>query len=125
MSETDKTELAESRTDLAEDRTVLAHERGFASWMRTGMAAIGIGVAFNGLFDAIEPRWVPKAIASIFLLIAIFIFVSAERRACAIVSQLDAHKVDIARPVNLQLISYALVIAAAALLAAVWLLRWR
>lgn len=126
MSEdSDRGSLAEDRTALAEDRTILAHERSFASWMRTGMAAVGIGVAFNALFDAIEPRWIPKGIASIFLMLAIVVFISAERRACAVLSNLDAHQVTAARSVNLRLISYSLVVAAAMLLAAVWLVRWR
>ena len=123
MSE-DKNELAQNRTDFAEDRTVLAHERSFASWMRTGMAAVGIGIAFNALFDAIEPRWVPRAIASIFLLIAMFVFLSAERRACRMLSNLNAHEVRAAQPVNLRVIAYSLMTAAAALLGAVWLLDW-
>ncbi len=87
--ETDRSraELAQDRTDLAEDRTLLAHERSFAGWTRTGMAAVGIGLGFNALFQMLEPSWVPKAIATIFLFIAVFIFISAERRAArAIVS---------------------------------------
>jgi len=80
ISEPDQKELAASRTDLAEDRTLLAHERSFAGWIRTGMAAVGIGLGFNALFDALKPAWIPKAIATAFLLIAIFIFVSSERR---------------------------------------------
>lgn len=119
-----RSELAEDRTALAEDRTVLAHERSFASWMRTGMAAVGIGIAFNGLFDAIQPRWIPKGIASVFLVIAVFVFVSAERRACAILDALQSHDVRAARRINLRFISYSLVAAATALLAAVWLVRW-
>jgi putative membrane protein len=55
--------LAQFRTDLSEDRTMLANERTFASWMRTGFAGIGIGLAFNALFTRMEPEWVPKAIA--------------------------------------------------------------
>ena len=58
-------DLAEDRTDLAEDRTALANERTFAGWARTAMAAIGIGLAFNALFKAMEPAWVAKAIATV------------------------------------------------------------
>ena len=56
--------LAEDRTDLAEDRTALANERTFAGWARTAMAAIGIGLAFNALFKAMEhgsPRASPPS----------------------------------------------------------------
>ncbi|WP_373486867.1 YidH family protein [Blastomonas sp.] len=122
MSNTDRNELAEDRTDLAEDRTVLAHERSFAGWLRTGMAAVGIGLGFNALFRAIEPTWAPKLIATVFLLIAIAIFVSAERRACAIISRLDAHHVASVKPMRIRLLAWALAGATAALIAAFWTL---
>ena len=80
MADDAREKLAEARTDMAEDRTILANERTFAGWMRTGLAAVGIGLGFNALFQRIEPAWVPKAIATIILAIGIFIFVSAERR---------------------------------------------
>lgn len=51
--------LSQARTDLAEDRTVLANERTFASWFRTGFAAVGIGLGFQALFLRMEPAWVP------------------------------------------------------------------
>lgn len=70
----DKDQLAESRTDLAEDRTVLANERTLGSWLRTVFAPIGIGLAFNALFQRMEPAWLPRGIATAFLLIAIAIF---------------------------------------------------
>lgn len=122
MSEHDRSELAESRTDLAEDRTVLAHERSFASWMRTGMASVGIALGFNALFRSLEPTWVAKAIATVFLLLAVFIFISAERRACSIISKLDAHKVVTLRRVRIRLIAWAFAVATLGLIAAMWLL---
>lgn len=118
---TDKDELAEDRTDLSEDRTVLAHERTFASWLRTGYAGIGIGLAFNALFGRVEPAWVAKLIATTFLLIAIVIFLGAERRACAIFSRLKSHKVEAVNITNLRIISFASVAATLALVAAIWL----
>lgn len=119
----DKHELAEDRTDLAEDRTVLANERTYAGWMRTGFAAVGIALGFNALFAKMEPEWVPKAIATAFLMISIVIFISAERRACAIVSRLSAHHVQTMRILNLRLVTAAVVIATLALTAAMWLLK--
>lgn len=120
----EKTELAQDRTAFAEDRTILANERSFASWLRTGMAAVGIGIAFNGLFGAIEPPWVPKAIASAFLLIALVIFITAERRACAVLERLEQHRVRSVRPLSIRVISIGLVGATLALLAAIWVLDW-
>ena len=115
-------ELAESRTDLAEDRTALANERTFAGWARTAMAAIGIGLAFNVLFRAMEPAWAPKAIASVFILLAIFLIYMAERRACAISNRLDTHSVKDMSRMNIRLIAISIGVGAACLIAAIWLL---
>ena len=122
MAEEDKNELAHERTDLAEDRTLLSHERSFAGWMRTGMASVGLALGFNALFRSVEPAWVAKAIATLFLIIAIFIFRSAERRTCAIIERIEAHKVAMLRPVRIRILSWALIIATLCLGAAVWLL---
>ena len=110
------------KTDLAEDRTVLANERTFASWLRTGFAAIGIGLAFNALFTRMEPSWAPKLIATAFLLIAVVIFVAAERRACAVMERLHAHHVTAMGAPRVRLISYLASAATIALLASLWLL---
>ena len=115
-------ELAESRTDLAEDRTVLANERTFAGWARTAMAAIGIGLAFNALFRAMEPAWAPKAIASLFILLAVFLIAMAERRACAVAARLDTHAVDGMARMNLRLIAIAIGLGGISLVAGIWLL---
>lgn len=115
--------LARLRTDFSEDRTVLANERTFASWVRTGFAGIGIGLAFNALFTRIRPEWVPKLIASVFLLIAIMIFIAAERRACTVLRRLHAHQVTTIKITNLRLITIAAVLATVALLGVIWLLQ--
>jgi putative membrane protein len=122
VAEDGKTKLAEERTDLAEDRTILANERTFAGWMRTGFASIAVGVGFN-LLTKMEPVWIPKAIATGFLLIGIAIFVAAERRACSILGRLHTHEVETVRIRTLRLITGAICLATAALIAALWLLR--
>ena len=115
-------DLAEDRTDLAEDRTALANERTFAGWARTAMAAIGIGLAFNALFKAMEPAWVPKAIATVFILLGLFLTVMAERRACAVAARLDTHSVKDMSLMNVRLIAIAIGLGAACLVAGIWLL---
>lgn len=120
MADSERNDLAETRTDLAEDRTILAHERSFAGWLRTGMAAVGIGLGFNALFEALQPAWAPKAIASVFLGIAIAIFVSAERRARGVMSRLESHEIRALRPVKMRLITGGLVAATFALGVAIW-----
>ena len=119
MSEA-RDELAENRTDLAEDRTVLAHERSFASWMRTGMASVGIGLGFNALFRMLDPPWVAKAIATAFLLIATFVFLSAERRACHRIARLEPHRVAELRPIHIRMLAWSLAGATASLCIAMW-----
>lgn len=122
MSAQQRSELAEDRTDLAEDRTVLAHERSFAGWVRTGMGGVALGLGFNALFRTLEPIWIAKTIATAFLLIAIFVFLSAERRACRIISKLEAHKVASLSPMRIRLLAWMLSVATAALAAALWVL---
>jgi putative membrane protein len=113
---------ARKRTDFAEDRTVLANERTFGSWLRTGLGCIGIGLGFHALFGRIEPIWVPHAIATAFLLIAIVIFVAAERRACIVIHRLHTHEVETVRIGVLRFITVVTVAATVALTAALWLL---
>ncbi len=77
----DRNKLAEDRTEWAEDRTILANERTFASWMGTGMAAIGVAIGLKAVFGAFDPTWAAKAVSTIFLTGAIFIFWSARNQA--------------------------------------------
>ena len=120
-----KLELAESRTDFAEDRTVLANERTFAGWLRTGYAGIGLGLAFNALFARLEPAWAAKLIATAFLLIAVLIFLAAERRASTVFSRLHTHNVPSARINTIRVVSFASVLATLGLIAAIWMLEFK
>lgn len=115
-------ELAEDRTDFAEDRTLLAHERSYAGWVRTGMAAVGIGLGFNALFGSVEPTWVPKAIATAFLAVAGFIFLSSAQRACRMLDRLNAHAASTLRPKGVRTLAWCLTLLSVALAAAIWLL---
>ncbi len=118
-----KPKLAQERTDMAEDRTVMANERTFAGWFRTGFAAVGIGLGFHALFLRMEPPWVPRLIATSFLLVGIYLFISAERRACAVLARLHAHRAEPARNSHLRIITFISSAAVVALIAAIWLLR--
>ena len=124
MNDLSTDDLAEIRTDFSEDRTVLANERTFAGWLRTGYAATGIGLAFNALFSRVESPWIPKLIATAFLVIAITIFIGAERRACAVLSRLHTHQVRSAKITSLRSVSFGSAAATIALIAAIWLLQF-
>ncbi|WP_205481462.1 YidH family protein [Sphingomonas arenae] len=114
-----------NREDLAEDRTILANERTFASWMRTSLGCVAIGVGFQGLFPAMQPAWVPRAIATGFLLVAVLVIVLAERRAAAVLSRLSSHVVVTARTMNLRLFTLLITLGALALTAAIWIVPIR
>ncbi len=112
-----------SRTDLAEDRTILANERTFAGWMRTALACVAIGVGFHAVFPTMQPEWLPRAIATAFLLLAIAVIISAERRAAAVMERLSAHVIISARSMNLRIFAAAISIGSAVLIAAIWLVQ--
>lgn len=86
------------------------------------MAAIGIGLGFNALFKMVEPLWVPKAIATAFIGLAIFIIVAAERRARSLCRGLTAHRVKELGGINLNVIAIAISAGAASLIIALWAL---
>lgn len=117
------TDQQPSRDELAEDRTILANERTFASWMRTSLGCVAIGVGFQGLFPSMEPPWVPRVIASGFLVLAMLVIILAERRAAAVLQRLSAHVVITARRMNLRLFTALICLGAAALFAAIWTVR--
>ncbi|MEZ5654951.1 MAG: DUF202 domain-containing protein [Sphingobium sp.] len=118
----DRSGLASERTDFAEDRTVLANERTFAGWMRTGLAAIGIGVGFNALFDEMNPAWLPRAIATCFIVSGLIIFYLAERNACAVLNRLDAHAVRPVKRMKLRFVASLMGLGGLILLGGLWFL---
>lgn len=114
-----------SRTDLAEDRTILANERTFAGWMRTSLASVAIGIGFHAIFPTMQPPWLPRAIATAFLLLAIAVVVLAERRAAAVMRRLSAHVIVSSEVMNLRLFAGSITLGSLALIAAIWLAQLR
>ncbi|GMN02029.1 YidH family protein [Erythrobacter sp. MTPC3] len=120
----ERTDLAEDRTDWAEDRTVMANERTFAGWMRTGLAAVGIGLGFNALFNSMEPAWVPRLIATGFICIGVFIFWSAQKNGCEVHDRLHAHHAEPIKSTNLKLVAGFMALGSVALAVAIWVMRF-
>lgn len=116
-----KSALAEDRTDFAEDRTVMAAERTFAGWMRTAFAAIGIGLAFRGLFGELDPPWLARAIATLFMSLGAVLALSAALRASRTLKRLHTHNVAIPKSPNFWMVAIAIAIGTAILIAAIWL----
>lgn len=120
--ENPKQELAKERTSFAEDRTVQATERTFAGWMRTAFAAIGVGVGFNALFGELQPSWLPKVIACLFIILAAAIAFIAQRRARATFDRLQAHEVAPVGLSSILWISWSVVAGSLILIAALWMM---
>ncbi|WP_371157212.1 YidH family protein [Jannaschia sp. 2305UL9-9] len=116
------TEWAEHRTNWAEDRTALANERTFAGWMRTGMAAIAIAVGLRAVFREADPTWVPKLVASVFIVAALMIFWSARRQACKASGRLNTHDADTQSTSLFTILSTVFSISAVAVGAVLWTL---
>jgi putative membrane protein len=121
--EPSKTDLAVARTELAEDRNIMAMERTFAGWIRTAFAAIGIGIAFHALFGEFEPPWLARAIATLFILAGAVLAWSAQRRTCRTLARLHPHELERPSAPNFRLLSYAVIVGAAMLVAGLWILN--
>ncbi|MGV2497679.1 YidH family protein [Pelagerythrobacter aerophilus] len=119
----DRSELAVERTKYAEDRNIMAMERTFAGWIRTAFAAIGIGVAFRALFGELEPPWLAKAIATLFILAGAALAFSAQRRACRTLERLHPHSIERPSSPNFRLLAFAVMLGAGILIAGLWLLN--
>ena len=118
----DKQELAEERTDWAEDRTLLANERTFGGWLRTGLAAVGVGLGFQAIFRSFEPTWMAKAAASIFILIGITIFIFALQTAKAMLDRLQAHTAEPVSSTRITVIAVLFMLGSFCLGVLLWML---
>ena len=122
-SEDTRNELAIDRTDMAEDRTIMAVERTFAGWIRTAFASIGIGLGFRALFGEMEPAWLPKAIASMFIGFAIFLAIAAEKRARRSLDRMHTHALDKPDTPKFKWLAYGVSFGAVVLIAGLWFLH--
>ena len=119
----DPSELAVERTQFAEDRNIMAMERTFAGWIRTALAAIGIGIAFHALFGELQPPWLAKAIATLFILAGAGLAFTAQRRARHTLARLHPHSIERASGPNFRLLAFAVILGSAILITGLWLLN--
>ena len=122
MSAEQRTELAEDRTDWAEDRTMLANERTFAGWMRTGLAAVGIGLGFQAVFRQAENTILAKSTASLFVAIGLFIFICAYQSAKATIERMECHSAEPLPQRHMRTITILFALGAIMLGIVLWLL---
>lgn len=111
---------AQDRTDMAEDRTSMANERTFSSWMGTGLGAIGVAIGMKAVFGAFEPTWAAKAVASIFILIAVIIFYEARQQACKTLSRLRETDFEAKSGKSFTVLAVLMSVAAVATGAVLW-----
>jgi putative membrane protein len=69
-----ESQAGEVRADYAEDRTLLANERTYAAWIRTGLAALVAGIAFERFIPGTIPAWSVRLIAVILILYSVACF---------------------------------------------------
>ncbi|QFT91709.1 hypothetical protein FIU86_02565 [Roseovarius sp. THAF9] len=115
-----KTRWAENRTDWASDRTILANERTFNSWMGTGLGAVGVAIGLKAVFGAFEPTWAAKAVASVFLVIAIVVFWAARHQARKTISSMETYDAAPMPTRNFTLLASLMTIATLATGAILW-----
>ncbi|MEM6306178.1 MAG: DUF202 domain-containing protein [Pseudomonadota bacterium] len=113
-------DMAEDRTDWAEDRTIMANERTFTSWMGLGLGAVGIAIGLRAVFGATEPTWVAKAVASMFLGVAILVYWMARREACRTLARLTERDAAAMPTKNFTLLAVCLTLATLATGAVLW-----
>ncbi len=118
----ERTEKAGERTDFAEDRTLLANERTFAGWGRTAFASIGLGLGFQALFKTAEPTWVPKCIATLFILLGILLIWLAERRADRLLDERTGNHVILMSRKIFRIMAFSVTVGGMALIASIWFL---
>lgn len=118
-----RVELAQDRTDMAEDRTVMAVERTYAGWIRTAFGAIAIGLGFKALFGELDPPWLAKAIATVFIALAILLSLNAQHHAVCTLKKMKPQAVELPGKTRIRIIAYCVAVGAALLIAGLWLLN--
>jgi putative membrane protein len=110
------------QTAWSEDRTIMANERTYASWLRTSLTCIGVALGFQALFRSFEPAYIPKLIATGFLVLATVVLVFANQAAADLRHRLDAHAAEPASRKRLLMITIAMIAATIALGFVLWML---
>lgn len=105
MSGDDKNDLAETRTDWAEDRTLLANERTFSNRMGFALGALGVALGLQGVFSAVDPTWIAKTAATVFIALAIYVAVFTYLKAVEMNQRLDSHDANPTRTREMRIVT--------------------
>ena len=83
----------------------MSSERSFSSWIGTALGAVGVAIGFNAVFGELTPTWLPKLVATLFLLVGLVFTWSARNRACTIRDKLREHDSQTGGKISFSLIS--------------------
>ncbi len=72
---------------------MLATARTFASWTRTALTCVGVALGFRALLSHFEPAWLPKSVASVFIIAAIALIGFAYWHTNRVFERLGSHNV--------------------------------
>ena len=115
-------DLAKERTEWAEDRTLLASERTFSSWMGTGLGSLGLAVGMQAVFGAMEPTWIAKVAATIFVIVALYMFLTALSNAKNTLNRLNANSAEPVSGNKLAIIAYLMSLGGIGVGVILWLI---
>ena len=101
---------------------MLANERTFASWMRTGMACVGVALGLKAVFGATDHPIAAKIVAELFIVTAIIIFASAVRRGYLAQKRIDDHDTTAQSHIGMIVTAISLTTGAIAAGIILWLL---
>lgn len=118
----EKNPLAEERTDWAEDRTLMANERTFAAWVRTGLGSIAVAIGLHAVFGPMQPTWIARVTASIFVVLAAAIFLGARHNAARTIARLNAHQTKPLKTRHMTFVSALLCLGSAAIVGILWII---
>lgn len=91
-----------------------------AAWLSTSLAAIGVGLGFRAMFSRLDPPWIPRLVASLFLVLAVLISVTAEKRACKALDRMSNHMVEPPSSRGIRYSAYGVAAGALVLLLGIW-----
>lgn len=123
MSENHKgseTEKSENRTRWAEDRTVLANERTFSSRMGFALGSLGVALGSQSVFKDVEPTWLAKLGASIFVILAVYVAILNYLSCEKMLKRLNSHSAEPSSRSDLKVVTALMCVGAAFTALVLW-----
>ncbi len=113
--------MAEDRTNWAEDRTLLANERTFSSRMGFALGCLGVALGLQGVFSAVTPTWIAKSVATVFIILAIYLAHFAYHSTKKMHQRLHAHHAEPAGVPELFIITWLITIGSLGIAVVLWI----